>query len=94
VISILLEVQTQGVTLLASLSGDSDLAVGQTVNVRLPRDRWHVYRDADYEPGQSFPETNRHGASAREIDDFDSDKVLRRLLEESFSPPHRPADAQ
>jgi multiple sugar transport system ATP-binding protein len=39
----LLEVELNGVTLLAKLSGDSDLGLGQTAVVELPAQRWHVF---------------------------------------------------
>jgi len=39
----LLEVELNGVTLLAKLAGDSDLAVGQNAVVELPAQRWHVF---------------------------------------------------
>jgi iron(III) transport system ATP-binding protein len=39
----LLEVDVNGVTLLAKLAGDSDLKVGQRAAVELPLHRWHVY---------------------------------------------------
>ena len=41
----LLEVELNGVTLLAKLAGDSDLTVGQNAVVELPAQRWHVFRD-------------------------------------------------
>ncbi|HEU4345846.1 MAG TPA: ABC transporter ATP-binding protein [Candidatus Binatia bacterium] len=39
----LLEVEVNGVTLLAKLAGDSDLAVGQEAALDLPSHRWHVF---------------------------------------------------
>jgi iron(III) transport system ATP-binding protein len=39
----LLEVELNGVTLLAKLAGDSDLIVGQNAVVELPAQRWHVF---------------------------------------------------
>ena len=39
----LLEVEINGVTLLAKLAGDSELAVGQQAAVNLPSHRWHVF---------------------------------------------------
>jgi ABC-type sugar transport system ATPase subunit len=39
----LLEVEINGVTLLAKLAGDSELAVGQPAAVELPSHRWHVF---------------------------------------------------
>ena len=39
----LLEVEVNGVTLLAKLAGDSELAVGQQAAVDLPSHRWHVF---------------------------------------------------
>ena len=39
----LLEVDINGVTLLAKLAGDSDLAVGQHAAVELPAHRWHIF---------------------------------------------------
>jgi ABC-type sugar transport system ATPase subunit len=39
----LLEVEVNGVTLLAKLAGDSELAVGQPAAVDLPSHRWHVF---------------------------------------------------
>ena len=41
----LLEVELNGVTLLAKLAGDSDLTVGQTAVVELPAQRWHVFAE-------------------------------------------------
>jgi iron(III) transport system ATP-binding protein len=41
----LLEVELNGVTLLAKLAGDSDLTVGQTAAVELPALRWHVFAE-------------------------------------------------
>jgi ABC-type sugar transport system ATPase subunit len=41
----LLEVELNGVTLLAKLAGDSDLTVGQTAVVELPVQRWHVFAE-------------------------------------------------
>jgi iron(III) transport system ATP-binding protein len=39
----LLEVDVNGVTLLAKLAGDSELGVGQEAGVDLPSSRWHVF---------------------------------------------------
>ena len=41
--SALLEVEVNGVTLLAKLAGDTSLAVGQDAAVELPAHRWHVF---------------------------------------------------
>jgi iron(III) transport system ATP-binding protein len=41
--SALLEVEVNGVTLLAKLAGDTDLTVGQEAAVDLPVHRWHVF---------------------------------------------------
>lgn len=43
----LLEVEINGVTLLAKLAGDTDLAVGQKAVVDLPASRWHVFPQND-----------------------------------------------
>jgi iron(III) transport system ATP-binding protein len=40
----LIEVEVNGVNLLAKLAGDTDLAVGQQTAVELPANRWHVFR--------------------------------------------------
>jgi ABC-type sugar transport system ATPase subunit len=39
----LLEVEINGVTFLAKLAGDSELAVGQQAAVELPAHRWHIF---------------------------------------------------
>jgi ABC-type sugar transport system ATPase subunit len=39
----LLEVEVNGVTLLAKLAGDTALTVGQNAAVELPAHRWHVF---------------------------------------------------
>jgi iron(III) transport system ATP-binding protein len=39
----LLEVNVNGVGLLAKLAGDTELSIGQQASVNLPPDRWHVY---------------------------------------------------
>src|SRR5574341_1147335 len=39
----LLEVELNGVTLLAKLAGDTELGVGQNAVVELPAQRWHVF---------------------------------------------------
>ena len=39
----LLEVEVNGVTLLAKLAGDSEFSVGQKTSVNLPIDRWHIF---------------------------------------------------
>jgi len=39
----LLEVDVNGVTLLAKLAGDSELSVGEAAGVELPTHRWHVF---------------------------------------------------
>lgn len=39
----LLEVEVNGVTLLAKLAGDSELTVGQNAVVELPSQHWHVF---------------------------------------------------
>ena len=41
--SALLEVEVAGVTLLAKLAGDTDLAVGQEAVIDLPAHRWHLF---------------------------------------------------
>jgi iron(III) transport system ATP-binding protein len=41
--SALLEVEVNGVTLLAKLAGDTSLTVGQNAAVGLPAHRWHVF---------------------------------------------------
>jgi iron(III) transport system ATP-binding protein len=41
--SALLELEVSGVTLLAKLAGDTDLAVGQEAAVDLPAHRWHLF---------------------------------------------------
>jgi iron(III) transport system ATP-binding protein len=41
----LLEVEVNGVTLLAKLAGDTDLAVGQNAAIELPARRWHVFAE-------------------------------------------------
>lgn len=41
--SALLEVEVNGVTLLAKLAGDTALSVGQTAAIELPAHRWHVF---------------------------------------------------
>ncbi len=43
--SALLEVDVNGVNLLAKLAGDTDLSVGQKAVVDLPTNRWHVFRE-------------------------------------------------
>jgi iron(III) transport system ATP-binding protein len=44
--SALLEVEINGVTLLAKLAGDTPLDVGQNAAVELPAYRWHVFPEA------------------------------------------------
>lgn len=44
--SALLEVEVNGVTLLAKLAGDTSLTVGQNAVVELPTHRWHVFPSA------------------------------------------------
>jgi ABC-type sugar transport system ATPase subunit len=39
----LLEVEVNGVTLLAKLAGDTQLNVGENAAVELPAQRWHVF---------------------------------------------------
>ena len=39
----LLEVEVNGVTLLAKLAGDTDLSVGQQAAVECPAQRWQVF---------------------------------------------------
>src|SRR5688572_13350374 len=39
----LIEIEVNGVTLLAKLAGDTSLTVGQNVVVELPAHRWHVF---------------------------------------------------
>jgi ABC-type sugar transport system ATPase subunit len=39
----LLEVEVNGVTLLAKLAGDSELVIGQEAAVELPAHRWRVF---------------------------------------------------
>jgi ABC-type sugar transport system ATPase subunit len=41
--SALLEVEVNGVTLLAKLAGDTSLTVGENATVELPAHRWHVF---------------------------------------------------
>jgi iron(III) transport system ATP-binding protein len=41
--SALLEVEVNGVSLLAKLAGDTELTVGQNAAVELPAHRWHVF---------------------------------------------------
>jgi iron(III) transport system ATP-binding protein len=41
--SALLEVEVNGVTLLAKLAGDATLNVGETAALEFPADRWHVF---------------------------------------------------
>ena len=41
--SALLEVEVNGVTLLAKLAGDTALTVGQNAAVEFPAHRWHVF---------------------------------------------------
>ena len=41
----LLEVEVNGVTLLAKLAGDTGLTVGQIAVVELPAQRWHVFEE-------------------------------------------------
>jgi ABC-type sugar transport system ATPase subunit len=41
----LLEVELNGVTLLAKLAGDTSLGVGQNAIVELPAQRWHVFAE-------------------------------------------------
>ncbi len=41
--SALFEVESNGVTLLAKLAGDSELDVGQKAAIDLPSNRWHVF---------------------------------------------------
>jgi iron(III) transport system ATP-binding protein len=43
--SALLEVEVNGVTLLAKLAGDTALMIGQNAAVELPAHRWHVFRE-------------------------------------------------
>ncbi len=45
--SALLEVEVNGVTLLAKLAGDTDLAAGQTAAVEFPDNRWHVFAESN-----------------------------------------------
>jgi iron(III) transport system ATP-binding protein len=40
----LIEIEVNGVSLLAKLAGDTELAVGQQAIVDLPAHRWHVFR--------------------------------------------------
>ena len=42
----LLEVELNGVTLLAKLAGESDLTVGHSAVVELPAQRWHVFGES------------------------------------------------
>jgi ABC-type sugar transport system ATPase subunit len=39
----LLEVEVEGVSLLAKLAGDSELAIGSAAAVEIPVHRWHVF---------------------------------------------------
>ncbi len=41
--SALLEIEVKGVTLMAKLAGDCELAVGATAQVEVPAHRWHVF---------------------------------------------------
>jgi iron(III) transport system ATP-binding protein len=41
--SALLEIEVQGVTLMAKLAGDSELCVGASALVEIPAHRWHVF---------------------------------------------------
>jgi putative spermidine/putrescine transport system ATP-binding protein len=41
----LVEVEVNGVTLLAKLAGDTALSVGQTAAVELPAQRWQVFQE-------------------------------------------------
>ncbi len=41
----LLEVEINGVTLLAKLAGDTELSVGQDAVVEMPAQRWHVFAE-------------------------------------------------
>jgi iron(III) transport system ATP-binding protein len=43
----LLEVEVNGVTLLAKLAGDTELSVGQQAAVELPAQRWQVFGESD-----------------------------------------------
>jgi hypothetical protein len=38
-----LEVEVEGVSLLAKLAGDSELAIGSAAAVEIPVHRWHVF---------------------------------------------------
>jgi spermidine/putrescine transport system ATP-binding protein len=39
----LLEVEVQGISLIAKLSGDSELTIGSSAAVEVPAQRWHVF---------------------------------------------------
>ena len=39
----LIEVEVNGVTLMAKLAGDTQFSVGERIAVELPADRWHVF---------------------------------------------------
>jgi ABC-type sugar transport system ATPase subunit len=41
--AVLLEIEINGVTLMAKLTGETQLAVGDRAAVELPVDRWHVF---------------------------------------------------
>ena len=43
----LLEVEVNGVTLLAKLAGDTEVSVGQQAAVELPAQRWQVFGESD-----------------------------------------------
>jgi len=39
----LLEVEVKGISLIAKLAGDSELAIGSGAVVKIPAHRWHVF---------------------------------------------------
>jgi len=39
----LIEIEVNGITLMAKLAGDTDLAIGGRTTIELPADRWHVF---------------------------------------------------
>jgi ABC-type sugar transport system ATPase subunit len=41
----LIEIEVNGVTLMAKLAGDTELAVGERTTIELPADRWHVFSE-------------------------------------------------
>jgi len=39
----LIEVEVNGITLMAKLAGDTEVRIGERTPVLLPADRWHVF---------------------------------------------------